>query len=187
MSYGYKSLPKSGGGPNFPGTTSLGAQALIFSVRDILKDLIRHGARKIVVMDGHLENAMFLSEAIDMALDDTNAEDVKILKNCYVEFLNEDDIKKIFPKGFPGWALEHAALVETSLMLFLRPDMVRTDRIVADKAENLPEYDIYPCPSDLIPKTGILADPTGASVEIGKYIVNRCLEEFEKTVRREFK
>ncbi|MBW1714252.1 MAG: creatininase [Deltaproteobacteria bacterium] len=186
LSYGYKSQPKSGGGPNFPGTTCLGAEALIFAVRDILKELIRHGANKIWIMDGHYENAMFLSEAIDMALDETRAKDVKILKNCFIEFLNEDDISTVFPKGFPGWDLEHAAILETSLMLYFRPDLVRLDRVVADKAENLPPYDIYPAPKDIIPSSGILADPTDASAEKGEYIVRRCLEEFEKYIRKEF-
>jgi len=187
LSYGYKSQPKSGGGPNFPGTTSLGAEALMFVVRDILKEFIRHGARKIMIMDGHYENAMFLSEAIDMVLDETGAKDVKILKNCFIEFLNEDDIDKIFPKGFPGWALEHAAVLETSLMSYFRPDLVRMDRIVADRAENLPPYDIYPVPEDIIPSSGILADPTDASAEIGEYIVKRCLDEFEKCIKKEFR
>jgi len=186
LSYGYKSQPKSGGGPNFPGTTCLGAEALMFVVRDLLKEFIRHGARKIIIMDGHYENAMFLSEAIDMAFEETGVTDVKILKNCFIEFLNDDDIAKIFPKGFPGWALEHAAILETSLMLYFRPDLVRLDRIVTDKAENLPPYDIYPVPKDIIPSTGVLADPTGASSEVGEYIVKRCLDEFEKCITKEF-
>lgn len=186
LSYGYKSQPKSGGGPNFPGTTCLGAEALIFVVKDILKEFIRHGARKIFIMDGHYENALFLSEAIDLAFSETGAKGLKILKNCFIELLNEDDIKKIFPRGFPGWALEHAAILETSLMLYFRPDLVRLERMVADRAENLPPYDIYPVPKDIIPSTGILADPSDASAEKGEYIVNRCLDEFEKCVRKEF-
>lgn len=186
LSYGYKSQPKSGGGPNFPGTTCLGAEALMFTVRDILKEFIRHGAKKIIVMDGHYENAMFLSEAIDMTLAETGVKDVKILKIDFFEFLSEEDIKKIFPKGFPGWALEHAAISETSLMIYFRPDLVRMDRAVPDKAENLPPYDIYPVPRDIIPFSGILADPTDASAETGEYIVTRCLDEFEKHIKSEF-
>lgn len=186
LSYGYKSQPKSGGGANFPGTTCLGAEALMFVVRDILKEFIRQGAKKIYVMDGHYENALFLAEAIDLALSETRVNDVKVLKNCFIEFLNDDDIRKIFPRGFPGWALEHAAILETSLMLYFRPDLVRLERMVADKAENLPPYDIYPVPKDIIPTSGILADPTDASAEKGEYIVKRCLEEFEKSVRKEF-
>jgi creatinine amidohydrolase len=186
LSYGYKSQPKSGGGPNFPGTTCLGAEALILVVRDILKEFIRHGAKKVWIMDGHYENAMFLSEAIDMALDETRARDVKIIKNCFIELLNAKDIEKIFPKGFPGWALEHAAILETSLMLYFRPDLVRLNLVVPDKAENLPPYDIYPVPKDIIPSSGILADPTDASREKGEYIVKRCLDEFERYVKKEF-
>lgn len=187
LSYGYKSQPKSGGGPNFPGTTSLGAEALVCVVRDILKELIQHGAKKIWIMDGHYENAMFIGEAVDLALEESRAEDVKIIKNCFIEFLSEKDIEWLFPKGFPGWALEHAAVLETSLMSYFRPDLVKMDRVVTDRAENLPPYDIYPVPKDIIPVSGVLADPSDASLEKGEYIVRRCLEEFERSARREFK
>ena len=186
LTYGYKSQPKSGGGPLFPGTTCIGAEALILVVRDILKEFIKHGAKKIFVMNGHYENAMFLSEAIDLALGEMSVKDVKILKNCFIEFLNQKDLEKIFPNGFPGWDLEHAAHTETSLMLYFRPELVKMDRLIKDFYIKLPPYDIYPVPKDLIPASGVLADPSEASIEVAKYLINRCLDEFEKCIQKEF-
>jgi creatinine amidohydrolase len=73
LSYGYKSQPKSGGGNHFPGTTSFDGETLAFAVRDVLRELVRHGVRKVVVLDGHMENGMFLAEGIDLALRDLRA------------------------------------------------------------------------------------------------------------------
>lgn len=33
----------------------------------------------------------------------------------YWDFLTEDTLARVFPNGFPGFALEHAAVIETSL------------------------------------------------------------------------
>lgn len=42
-----------------------------------------------------------------------------------------DVIDKIFKEvPFPGWALEHAAVTETSLMMYFAPHLVREDKIV---------------------------------------------------------
>src|SRR5436190_2102387 len=70
IAYGYKSQPRSGGGNHFPGTLSLDAATFIAVVRDVVNELVRHGFRKIVVFDGHMENQWFLVEAIDLALRD---------------------------------------------------------------------------------------------------------------------
>src|SRR5215217_4271610 len=44
--YGYKSQPTSGGGPLFPGTTSLDGITLVLAIRDILRDLAKQGATR---------------------------------------------------------------------------------------------------------------------------------------------
>ena len=66
--YGYKSQPKSGGGNHFPGTTSLDAETLIHTVRDVIGEFARHGVRRMALVDGHYENNMFLVEGVDLAL-----------------------------------------------------------------------------------------------------------------------
>ena len=68
LAYGYKSQPKSGGGNHFPGTTSLDGHTYSSILRDVIRELARHGVRKLAVIDGHMENAMFLVEGIDLGL-----------------------------------------------------------------------------------------------------------------------
>ena len=47
----------------------------------------------------------------------------------YWDFVHQETLDKIFPDGFPGTELEHASLIETSLMLLLRPDLVDVSKI----------------------------------------------------------
>ena len=39
LQYGYKSMPRSGGGQTFPGTTSLDAQTFAHTLRDVIRDM----------------------------------------------------------------------------------------------------------------------------------------------------
>lgn len=55
FSWGYKSQQRSGGGDHLTGSTSLDAAALIGQPRDILRSLLRQGARRIVLVNGHFE------------------------------------------------------------------------------------------------------------------------------------
>jgi len=111
IAYGYKSQPRTGGGNHFPGTTSLDGRTLVNLIRDILREFVRHGVRRVMIMDSHYENEMFLIEGIDLALRELHAggvDDMKIVKVRYFEFVSEATLKTVFPGGFPGWPLEHA-------------------------------------------------------------------------------
>ena len=56
-------LSPNGSAQTFPGTTSLDGATLIAHVRDVFRDLVCHGARSIVIVDGHCENQRLLTEA----------------------------------------------------------------------------------------------------------------------------
>ena len=67
IAYGYKSQQQSGGGNHMPGNTCLDGQTMISLVRDVLRELARHGVRRVVLVNGHYENSMFLTEGVDLA------------------------------------------------------------------------------------------------------------------------
>lgn len=186
LPYGYRSAPRSGGGEIFAGTTSLSGEALTFVVRDILRALVRHGARRIVVLDGHYENNMFLHEAIHLVLDEGAPDDLRILKILWVDPVRSETLEAAWPDGFPGWALEHAAHLETSVLLAIRPDLVRRDQIRVDGVASLPPYDIYPQPPDLVPHSGVLSDPSRGSVEAGELLLADAVDGVVDAIRRGF-
>ncbi|MBS9476574.1 creatininase [Ancylobacter radicis] len=189
VAYGYKSQPKSGGGNHFPGTLSLDANVFIALVRNIINELVRHGARNIVLFDGHMENAWFLVEAADLALRDQamlGRTDVKIIKLGYWDFITKATEAILFPNGFPSWELEHAAVMETSLMLHIRPDLVRQDRIPDDPAADFPPYDVYPFDTRPIPPTGVLSSAKSASADKGRAVLAQVVPDIAAALSREF-
>jgi creatinine amidohydrolase len=183
--YGYKSQAKSGGGQIFPGTTSLNGITLIMLMKDILLELIRHGATKLVIMDGHMENELFLSESVDLALKEANKTDIKILKCGLADLIDEETIENVFPDKFPGWSIEHAAFMETSLMSYLYPELVKADKAVTENAI-LPKYDIYPQPKDLVPKSGVLWDPANGNKAGGEIFAKNIIKNCINMVKTEF-
>ena len=58
-------MPRQGGGP-FVGTTGLDGSTLTALLRDVVREVARHGVRRILVLDGHFENQMFTIEAINL-------------------------------------------------------------------------------------------------------------------------
>ncbi len=124
ITYGYKSQPTSGGGPLFPGTTSLNGLTLVNQIQDILTDTYRHGGRKFVLVNGHYENEAFAIEAIDLFL--KNAPDAKVLIISWWNQVSDDLVEELFKgAGFPGWDTEHAGITETALMQYFAPELVR--------------------------------------------------------------
>lgn len=189
LSYGYKSQPKSGGGNHFAGTTSFDGETLICAIRDILRELARHGVRRIVVLDGHFENSMFLAEGIDLALRDLKAwgiEGVKVMKMLYCETVKQQTLDLMFPDGFPGMALEHAANIETSLMLHLFPHLVDREVIPSDPPHDFPIYDIYPTPQGHVRSTGVLSTAAFATAEFGKLLAAEFEELLSTSIARAF-
>ncbi|MBC8492524.1 MAG: creatininase [Chloroflexi bacterium] len=165
--YGAKSQALTGGGQVFPGTTSLDGQTLIFLVRDIVRELLRHGARKIVLLNGHGENTAFLYEGVDLALSEKGPAEVKVLVVNWWDLVSERTLDRVFPEGFPGWDLEHAAVIETSLVYALAPELVWREVITDEELEFIPRYTIFPQPQNLVPESGLLSKVSPASREKG--------------------
>ena len=122
INYGYKSQPKCGGGQHYPGTINLDGSTLASPTCDIIAELARHGVRNIAVVSGHYENQWFLTEGIDLARRRVGYDSaLHIMRLAYWDFLTKATLAKTFPTGFPGFALEHAAVLETSMMLHIFP------------------------------------------------------------------
>jgi creatinine amidohydrolase len=189
LAYGYKSQPRTGGGNHFAGTTSLDGHTLICLTRDIVCEFARHGVRRMIVMDSHYENEMFLIEGIDLALRDLRAhrvEDMKVVKVRYFEFTSETTLKTVFPDGFPGWPLEHAGVMTTSVLLYLNPDLVRVGRIPNHPPLSFPPYDVFPPHPERGSSTGVLASARGASAEKGALLFREYVEGISRAMAREF-
>lgn len=192
MCYGYKSQPRSGGGNHFSGTTSLDGDTMVKHVCDVLSEFGRHGIRRIVVMDGHYENTMFIVEGIDLALRRLRAEgirDMSIVRLSYFEFTSKEVESVVWPDGFPSWPLEHAGVMETSIMLHLWPELVNMDHVPQHGAAEFKPFDIYPVTQDNVPglpDSGALISAASATPDKGKLLTESYVDGIAQALGEHF-
>jgi creatinine amidohydrolase len=185
--YGYRSRPLSGGGQTWPGTTSLSARTFMSLVEDVLAELIRHGFRRLVLLNWHFENSNFLYEAAWLANERVGAAAgarIMVIEAAFAE-LSQPTMDVLFGGEFPGWEVEHAAVLETSLLLHLRPDLVLMDRAVDDAAPRHPFYDVVPIPADFLSLTGVLYKATRATADKGAVAWPEMVENLRRAIADE--
>ena len=193
INFGYRSQQRSGGGFHLSGTTSLAGSTLISLARDICYNLIEDGARKIVFMNGHYENYQFIFEGAQLALEKARTDgigNVKIQLLSYWDFVDDATIEALYPQGFTGWDLEHAGVMETSLMLLFHPDLVDMDRIDAgvycDLPAVLPNYDVLPVVPGYTPPSGCLSHPGESTREKGVILRDVAVRNMVRAIENEF-
>ena len=190
IQYGYKSQQKSGGGNHFPGTTGLDGTTLTYTVRDLIREMARHGVRQLAVLNGHFENTMFITEGIDLALRElryAGIHDFRIMTLSYWDFVDDPAvIRRLYPDGFLGWDVEHGGVFETSLMLALHPHLIDLSEIVDHPPAVFPPYDMFPVVRERTPSAGTLSSAKSASREKGELILEVCVSGIARAIRQEF-
>lgn len=178
--YGYKSKPMSGGGPLFPGTIDLNASTFQALLIDLFLEFARDGFSKIFVLSAHFENDPFIAEAMDIACQKLDNKVHFILSNWW-DPMDNALVDQLFDKiPFPGWALEHAAITETSLMMYFAPELVHPERIVQQEPFQPPCYIEYPPRKNAVPPSGTLATALSSSALKGEMIVQNVLPKLKE-------
>lgn len=149
----------SGEHAGFAGTLSIGQAALELVVVELVRSIDPSDVGGIVLVNGHGGNFAPVSRAVRTLRFEGRA------------------ICAWWPTEPTGDA--HAGITETSIMLHIAPDLVRTDRFEAGNSTSLTE--LLP----LIEKrglravtlNGVLGDPNGARATLGAELVNRWTAE----------
>jgi len=179
LSYGYNEHHK-----DFPGTIFVDTDHLIGHGFDVCRSVAYHGFRKIVIVNGHGSNGPF---AQIIAREVTNKTETICAAVDWWN-LSKDTAARLRESETPG-GMAHACELETSLLLYLRPDLVQMDKVQKDMNFQKSNYIWW----DLIgasvggkvsfmdhfsrmSKTGTMGDPTKATPEKGR-------EVFEATVK----
>lgn len=182
--YGYKSKPLSGGGPLFPGTIDLNGATLMNIVEDILEEFIKDGLTKIFILNAHFENEAFILESVDIV--SRRHPNVTIVETNWWDVLSQETIDKVFDViPFPGWAFEHAAITETSLMMYLAPELVREENMSDEMGAEPSAYAKYPIVHGMVPDSGILAPSVSSTYEKGKLMTDEAISSFIDIVKKE--
>jgi creatinine amidohydrolase len=186
LRFGARSRALSGGGETFPGGLSLRVSTLIQTLTEVLCAIARSGFTEICVQNWHYENTAALWDACDQASERHAQLRMLILENPLPEFTPRE-LDELFPGGFPGLDVEHAAIMETSLMMAIRPDLVRAEHILDDEAERHPSWDLVPAPPEFIPRSGVLWHATKATPELGGRFLDATSRRLEEAMRTEFR
>jgi len=185
--YGLISKPLSGGGQGFPGTLSIRGATMIALIKDIITEFIRSGFEKITVLSWHMENYAFVYEGIDLAMQAAAGTRARVIAiDSVFKGVDQTLIRPMFPEDFPGRDVEHASIMETSLMLALYPETVRTKKIIDDQAIRHPPYDMIPAPADTIPTSGVLYKASLGTKEKGELLYSLAVDSVVRAIRREF-
>jgi creatinine amidohydrolase len=176
---------------DFPGTISIEADHFVHYILDVTKSVAYHGFRRIILVNGHGSNAPCLNLVARRTILETDA----ICAAINHWNLAPDVVSELRESDVPG-GICHACELETSLYLFLCPERVQRDKI--QKEIKMPKgkfiwYDLVnPPPAHLtlwwsqVTETGVVGDPTYASVEKGRRIFEACVEGLVE-FSREFK
>ncbi|GCD88163.1 mycofactocin biosynthesis peptidyl-dipeptidase MftE [Nocardioides sp. LS1] len=158
LSYG-----SSGEHQSFPGTSSIGTEALVHLVVELTRSL-RTWANQVLFVNAHGGNVPALNGAVAQMVSEGHR------------------------VGWVACATEgvdlHAGRTETSLMLHLRPESVRLNRAEAGNTHPLSEI----LPAMLtggvvaVSVNGVLGDPAGASAEEGRQVLEAMTADVVRAV-----
>lgn len=151
----------------YPGTISIQATTLLAVADDVVASLSKHGFKRFVFLNSHGGNTALLEAA---SFDLRYKYDAKIL-NLYL--FDGNDFNSFLSQLFPNLKeIEiHAASLETSVMLYLRPELV--GKIPqGNPAEQLLSLGPWGWATSDFGANGVIGDPSYASAEIGEVLVN---------------
>lgn len=123
---------------DFPGTIAVDEHTIIDYVFNIGRSLAHHGFRHILLFNGHGSNVPFLDVGARMI---TNRTDAICAMTSWWSLLTADDLNWRESR-FPG-GMGHACELETSMLLYLRPDLVDMTKAVDDLDDAQRSKNIY--------------------------------------------
>lgn len=169
----------------FAGTLSLRPETILALIGDIGRSVARHGFRRMVIVNGHGGNAGILGAAATLLAD----HGIRAVSLSYWSLVGPE-LRGLAPgdHGFIG----HAGQTETSIQLFLQPELVRQELAPAERCADLGQMPwgavagigyVPPDPLREAPH-GIYGDAPAGRAEIGRRLVDLASSRLAEVVRR---
>ena len=155
------SITASGEHQGFPGTLSIGIDALKLCIVELCRSA--DWAQHIVLVNGHGGNFA----AVRAACETLNYEGRRVTD--------------WWPDGSPGDL--HAGRIETSIMLAIAPDEVASSEMVSGPTPTIAELSQHGVKA--VSASGVLGDPTGATAEEGEHRLARWVDNLVTVIVRE--
>ncbi|WP_224271008.1 creatininase family protein [Haloprofundus salinisoli] len=172
----------------FGGTITTTYDTLLDLLEEICESALQNGFDAVVLVNGHGGNASLVASAVStIGIDHPDTEVTGItyfeLAGSFIDEIRESDVG----------GMVHAGEFETSLMLHLRPDLVRDDRIEGTMLESEYEHGLHDMFAggpfsvyrgfDEYSETGAIGAPELATAEKGERIYERLGDEVEAVLR----
>ncbi|MEX2260649.1 MAG: creatininase family protein [Bryobacteraceae bacterium] len=174
---------------DFPGTIHVEGETVINYVTDIGKSLAHHGFRKILLVNGHGSNVPFLDIA---ARNITNRTEAICAMVPWWNLVPKPLLKELRESEFPG-GMAHGCELETSVLLYLRGDLVQFEKAERDISFQPTEYFYWDLQASSpvffqewfsrYSRTGTVGDPTKATREKGQLFVEAAVENMVKLLK----
>jgi len=175
---------------DFPGTVTIEWSTFVEYVLDVCRSLARHGFRRMLIVNGHGSN----QNLVEMAARLTVVEFPGVL--CAAMFYltgprGRAAIDRVRESEYPG-GIAHACELETSLYLAIKPELVKMEETVKEIGYPRSEFvwfDFVDGPVKMMEhwsamsKSGVMGDPTKASVEKGRFLLEAAADEIVEVVR----
>lgn len=158
-------LGASGHHLKFAGTLSASFAGYVASIESVVESLVPHGFRKFYLINGHGGNTA-PNQVATRSLNQKYP-DLVLGRAGYFDFLTAEHFQVL--EG-PFKTIRHACEAEVSLMLHVRPDLVRTDKLRDDGLAPEPKAIGLELAFDEITEQGSLGKATLATAEKGRVL-----------------
>ena len=164
---------------HYPGTVSAISETHLLLMMDIVASMVAHGFRKILIQNSHGGNRAGIQVLLQRLMERYQEEEAELYTRwAWAESEKLDEIRdRTRGSG-------HAGETETSMILALRPELVRIDQLDPDgerdgmRVEGCASYYRF----DQRTKHGGVGDPTTATAEKGERFFEVSAEEMVETV-----
>ncbi|MDR1899422.1 MAG: creatininase family protein [Treponema sp.] len=162
---------------DFPGSITINDTTLAHFIADIGRSLDRAGAKKLALVNGHFGNLMAIKEAARMLYETCS---IKVYYFTYPGA--EAEIERVCETKRPHKTYMHACEIETSYMLYLAGGHVDMGRAAANYPDFPPDFDSSPVPWSRVLTTAVMGDPSAASGEKGRVIIDAVVDRMVKII-----
>lgn len=170
----------------FPGTMLVSEESFKEYTRDICESLRGWGFKKFLFITGHSGNVSMVNSICKEYRDKYS--DMKTAQVDWWRFASVNDGNALENTGF--MAHGHASECGTSVMLYLRPELVDMDMASVHKLDE--KYSstftdfIQYYPMNVKTESGIIGDATVATKEKGEKIITACVDRIVDFIKNEF-
>ncbi|MBV9103474.1 MAG: creatininase family protein [Candidatus Eremiobacteraeota bacterium] len=169
---------------DFPGPISIAADTFIAYGVDVVRSLVEHGFQRVLIVNGHGSNSPFVDIMARLVVVETGA---LVAAVNYWSAPHVRDVAERLRESDPIGGMNHACEFETSLYLALRPELVDMSRAVRELSHR-PSANYWTDliagdgplvmmePWSALSRTGVMGDPTKASTEKGRVLLDAAAE-----------